>query len=132
MWGVFLYALRRGGKEERLVAGLIVASAYLTVLLVGPFAKRFQHLEMPILMVDALVFLFVLAIALRSPKFWPLWLAAMQALTLFAHLAPYVPHILPWSYYNAAVMWSYPTLIVLGFAVFQHHRNKPHHTYLTP
>jgi len=124
MWGVLIYALRRGGREERLVSTLMVVTSYLTVLLVGPFAKRFQHIEYSILLVDFVVFLFIFAVALRSHKFWPLWLTAMYALTVLSHFAPLVPHMLPWSYYNVTVIWSYLALIVLGFATYRHHHQQ--------
>lgn len=131
LWGVSLYAFRRGGWAEKLAAGGFLTATYLSVLVLGPIATRYRHVEIPVVVVDGCLFLLLLFISLRSEKFWPLWLTAMQGLTILSHLAPFVPHILPWSYYNAAVIWSYPTLIVLGFAVFQHHRYMPRDSRLT-
>ena len=122
MWAVFVYAMRRGGWEERLAAAGIVVNAYLTaiVLYLAPAATRYRHVETSVVLVDLALLLLLLWISLRSTKFWPIWMTAMHALTVLSHFAPYVPHILPWGYWNAIAVWGYPMLIVLGFAVRRH------------
>jgi hypothetical protein len=121
MWAVCLYAFRKGGWAERLAAAGIIAATYLTVLVLSPVAVRFHHIEMPVAIVDSGLFVLLLFIALRTEKFWPLWLAAMQALTILSHLAPYVPHVVPWAYHRAVVVWIYPMLVILGYATRLHH-----------
>jgi len=124
MWGVCLYAFLRGGRAERFTAASLLVATYSTVLVASPMAMRFQSVELPIMMVDSAFFLVLLGISLRTEKFWPLWLTAMQGLTILSHLAPYVPHVLPWAYGNALAIWSYPMLIVLGLAVHRHRRGR--------
>jgi len=124
MWGVCLYALFKGGRAERIAAASLLIATYSTALVASPMALRFQHVEMPIMLVDGAFFLVLFGISLRSEKFWPLWLTAMQGLTVLSHLAPYVPHVLPWAYGNALAIWSYPMLIVLGFVVYRHQRRS--------
>lgn len=124
MWGVCLYAFLRGGRAERVTAASLLVATYATALVARPMAMRFQGVEIPIMMVDGIFFLVLFGISLKSEKFWPLWLTAMQGLTILSHLAPYVPHVLPWAYGNALAMWSYPMLIVLAFAVHSHHRSR--------
>lgn len=125
MWAVSIYAFRRGGWEEKVAAaGILVVSygAPLSLWATGSLATRFQHFEAVVALIDASLALLLLGVALRSPKFWPLWLTAMEMLTVLSHFALYVPHMLPWSYWNAAVLWSYPMLIILAFGVKRHHR----------
>lgn len=124
MWGVFFYSLRRGAWAERLAASTILVGTYLTLLVLSPLAIRYQHVEFSVL-VDLAVVLIFLYISLLSASFWPLWLTAMQSLTVLSHLAPYVPHILPWSYWRAVAVWSWPMLIVLAFAIRRHHQEQP-------
>nr|WP_047168207.1 hypothetical protein [Sphingomonas sp. Y57] len=124
MWGVCLYAFFRGGRAERVTAASLLVATYATALVARPMAMRFQGVEMPIMMVDGMFFLVLFGISLKSEKFWPLWLTAMQGLTILSHLAPYVPHVLPWAYGNALAMWSYPMLVVLAFAVHSHHHSR--------
>lgn len=120
MWGVFFYSLRRGGWAERLAASSILIGTYLTVLVMQPWAARYQQIEYAAVLVDIAVFIVFLYISLRSERFWPLWLAAMQSLTILSHFALYVPHMLPWAYWNATVVWSYPMLVALGFSIYGH------------
>ncbi|KQX20040.1 MULTISPECIES: hypothetical protein [unclassified Sphingomonas] len=124
MWGVCLYAFFRGGRGERIAAASLLVATYSTALVASPMAMRFQGIEVPIMMVDGAFFLVLIGISLKSEKFWPLWLTAMQGLTLLSHFAPYVPHVLPWAYGNALAIWSYPMLIALAFAVHGHHRSR--------
>lgn len=124
MWAVFLYAIRRGAWAERVAAGSTVAGAYLTVLAYSPLAVRFKHVETPVLLIDSALFLLLLFISIRTRKFWPLWLTAMQALTVFAHLAPFVPHMLPWGYWRAGAVWGWLKLTVLAFVIHRHHWEK--------
>lgn len=120
MWAVCFYAFRRGGRDERLAVVGIILNSYLTLLVVSPVAVRFRHVELPIVVVDFALLLLLQFIALRSRKFWPLWLAAMQAVAMMAHFAPLMPHMLPAAYANASALWSYPMLTVLALAVRRH------------
>lgn len=122
MWAVCLYAFRRGGWAERLAAAGIIVATYLTVLVLSPAAIRYHQTEFAVVIVDSALFVLLLFISLRTEKFWPLWLVAMQGLTILSHLAPYVPHVLPWAYHRAIVVWIYPMLIVLAYATRLHHR----------
>jgi len=125
MWGACLYAIWRGGWEERLTAIGIIAATYLTVLVRSPRAVRYDHPDLAVAAVDLILFFILVCIALKSRKFWPIWLSAMHGLTLFSHFAPFVPHVIPWAYYNATVLWAYPMTILLGFATYRHHHKQP-------
>lgn len=132
MWAVFIYALRRGGWQERVAAGCTVVGTYLTVLAYSPLAVRYTHVETPVVFIDSAIFAVLLCISLRSQKFWPLWLTAMQALTVFAHLSPFVPHMLPWGYGRAAAVWSWMKLIVLVFVIREANRVERSRSRLDP
>lgn len=120
LWSVCLYVFVRGDKIERIVALGILLNVYLTFLLVSPFSTRYAHIETSVMLTDVVLTGLFLGIALQSDRFWPMWLTAMQAIGTLAHLAPYVPHILPWTYGNATAIWMYPILIVLGVATHRH------------
>ena len=124
MWSVFIYAFRRGGWEEKLTLASVTISAYLSVLLPNPNVPRFQQIEIQLACVDAALFVILQLIAFRSKKYWPLWVVAMQGMTLLAHLTPLMPNMLASTYYNAEALWSYPTLILLTFGVRNHHRAR--------
>ena len=127
MWGVCLYAFMRGGWAERTAAVAIIIAAYSTTIATLYFTSstsRYRQIEISILLVDLAELLVLVYIVIRSEKFWPMWLTAMHSLAVLAHLSPYVPHMLPWGYWRAVAVWGYPMLIVLAFAIHQHHRQK--------
>ncbi len=127
MWGVCLYAFFRGGKAEKVVALGILLNVYLSILAFAPFAARFRHVELPVMVLDTALIVLLLVVSLKSEKFWPLWLTAMQALGTLSHLAPLVPHMIPWGYGNAVALWMYPMLIVLGITIHRTHRDRQEH-----
>jgi hypothetical protein len=124
MWGVCLYAFRRGGWEERWASVGIIVATYMSLLVANPLGERFQHVEIAVAFVDCGLLVLLLYLSLQSSKYWPLWLTAMQGLTILSHFAPYVPHIVPQSYHGAIVIWIYPMLIVLALAIHEHHRGR--------
>lgn len=124
MWAVFAYALRKGSWEERFAAGGIIVDAYLSALVRSPGATAFKHVEISIIFVDGALLAILLFIALRSEKFWPLWLTAMHALAILAHMSPFVPHMLPWGYWRAVAVWSWQMLFVLGYAIYRQDRSR--------
>lgn len=119
MWAVSIYAFRRGGWAEKLAASGIILNSYLSVLLLSPGSKRYQHLESSVAWVDLGLFILLLSITLASRKFWPLWLSAFQGVTVLGHLAPYV-HAAPWVYQRAIASWSWLALFVLIIGVRRH------------
>ncbi|WP_156405263.1 hypothetical protein [Sphingomonas sp. Root710] len=124
MWSVFIYAFRRGGWEEKLAITGVTVSAYLSVLLREPSEDPFGQVEVQVLSVDIALLVILLIVAFPSRKYWPLWVVAMQGMTLLAHFLPLMPNMLPWTYYNAEALWSYPTLVVLAFGIYNHHKAK--------
>jgi hypothetical protein len=123
MWAVTIYAFRRGGWAEKLAASGIVVGSYLSALLLSPHAVQFRQVEASVVFVDLGLLFLLIVIGMRSTKFWPLWLTAFQGVTILAHFAPYV-HVSPWVYGRAASLWSWPSLIVLGFGIYNHNRSK--------
>lgn len=124
MWSVCLYAGFRGGWEERIAISVIVVNTYTSVLAVAFFQLRYTEVELPLVAVDAAMFLLLYGIALRSKKFWPLWLAAFAGVALLSHLAPLMPGMFSQLYYDATALWSYPQLLVLAIGIANHRRTS--------
>ncbi len=105
-------AWRCGGRDERLAAVALLGGAVLTPL---AQLRGFAGPELGIVLVDALLFVALAAIALRSRAFWPLWAAGFQLGAIAVHLAAaQMPSILPAAYAATLIIWSYPVVVAVA------------------
>lgn len=105
-------AWRRGGRDERLAALALIGGAVLTPL---AQLRGFAGPEFGIVLVDALLFAALAAIALRSRAFWPIWAAGFQLGALAVHLAAAkMPDMLPAAYAATLIIWSYPVVVAVA------------------
>ncbi|MFW2828890.1 hypothetical protein [Sphingomonas sp. ID0503] len=116
------YAIVRGGIPERVVAISYVVCTVLTVLLLRSVDVRYAGLELGVMFVDIGLLAVMLAVALMSERYWPLWMTAMQAMTVLANLGRLLPQVRAWTYWNAITLWSYPMLVLLIVATVRHQR----------
>jgi hypothetical protein len=124
-WAVFatscLYAFWGGGAPERWAAACCVVAFIVTVLTADPAASRFRHFETGIFVADLGLLLAFVAIAIRSRRYWPIWLAACQLLAVGGHLFPLVSaNAVLNAYATAQAMWSWPIVLGLTVATFRH------------
>lgn len=111
---VVLFALWRGGREERLVAAFCAVGSVMTHLLIAPLHERFQDVELGVLAVDLVLLGGFLAVALRSYRFWPLWVAALQLTTTLGHILKGLDaDLIPKAYAASLSFWGYPILIIV-------------------
>ena len=117
------YALWRGRKYEQLSALIFIAASILSVLARSPQDERYISVEYSDLIIDLFVLVSTVAIALRSDRFWPLWVAGLQLTISMSHLLKWIqPDLLPLAYAAAERFWSYPTLIILFVGAWRQHR----------
>jgi hypothetical protein len=114
------YALWRGRSEERTVALVCLTATIASGFATSPLNIRYQEVETGLLLIDLLVLASFVFVALRSSRFWPLWVAGLQLTSSTAHLMKALDaHLLPVAYGAAIAMWSYPTLIILAVATWR-------------
>jgi len=122
---VVLYALTRGSRDERQVALICLIGAVLTTLVLSPLAQRFESVETPVFAVDIAVFAGFLLVALRSERFWPLWVAGLQLTTLMGHALKGIDtSLLPRAYAASLNFWAYPIVLVLAIGTWRHQRRR--------
>jgi hypothetical protein len=120
---VVLYALMRGSRDERYVAIICLVGAIVTTLVLSPLAQRFESVETPVMAVDLAVFAGFLAVALRSQRFWPLWVAGLQLTTIMGHLLKgFESDLLPRAYAASLNFWAYPIVLVLAIGTWRRQR----------
>jgi hypothetical protein len=120
---VALYALLRGRRDERRVGLILVVGVIATHLVISPEQHRFTDLETAVLAVDLAVFAGFLWVALRSERFWPLWIAGLQLTTLFGHaLKAFDAGLFSWAYGAALAFWGYPIVLILAIGTWRAQR----------
>jgi hypothetical protein len=123
LFSICLYALWRGGRDERLVALLCLLGTFATLLAVSPLSERYEGVENGLALVDLGVLAGFVTVALTSQRFWPLWVAGLQLTTAFGHgLKAIDSHLLPQAYGAALQFWAYPILIILAAGTWRRQR----------
>jgi hypothetical protein len=120
---VCVYAWLRGSEDERIVAATCLAGTAATMLVISPLRQRYAGVEGGLMLVDLAVLAGFVAVALRSKRFWPLWVAGLQLTTSIGHFLKGVDQeLLPRAYGAALQFWSYPILVILAVGTFRSHR----------
>ncbi len=120
---VVLYALVRGGRDERIVALLCIGGAAATLGVISPLQHRFDDVELGVMLIDGGLFLGFLGVALRSSRFWPLWVAGLQLTTIVGHgLKGADANLFPTAYAASINLWSYPIILILAVGTWRRYR----------
>ncbi len=121
--GAFGYAWLRGRREERLAAAVCVVASFASLLLLTRL--RFSEIEYGILAVDLAVLAAFVAVALRSERFWPLWVSGLQMTSTVPHVLKLIdPGLMPFAYAAAETIWSYPILIIIAIGTWRVERYR--------
>jgi hypothetical protein len=105
-------AMWKGGAPERLTAAWLVLGWAATLLLRDP---RWPHLQWGTLTIDVAFFVFLLVLALRTDRFWPIFAAGFQFLAVLTHLARLLDREMgSWVYLTADIIWTYLILFALA------------------
>lgn len=119
------YALWRGRKYERMAALVFVTATILSILGSSPLPMRYVGIATGDLIVDTAVLVALVAIALVSDRFWPLWAAGLQLVDSMSHVMKAIDaDLIPQVYGAAERFWSFPILLVLLVGAWRQHRRS--------
>ncbi len=117
-------ALWMGRESERWTAIALLLSAFASPLLQ---TSEFFQPETGILFVDLLLLIYLVWLALRSDRFWPLYAAGFQVVGTTIHLARFAdPNVLHSAYATAQIFWAYPVLLALAAGTWLEARYRSH------
>lgn len=108
-----VYACIAGGKDGRWVSLLVVSAALLSMP-ASYLDYGWSRVQLPVLAVDLLLLAGLFIIALRSRRFWPLWVTAFHLLSISTHVARFAePDLPPLIYFALQSFWSLPLLLAM-------------------
>jgi hypothetical protein len=119
------YVFRRGDATERCAILIVTFGSLLTLLAWALLQRRYEQVEWGIFAVDIGVFLALVALAVRTPRHWPIWAASFHLVGLMTHVAKWVlPQILARAYSLVEGFWAYPMLILIVAATMARRRRE--------
>jgi hypothetical protein len=125
LFAVSAYAFARGRLDERLAALICIAATLITWLFNSPLQDRFSGVEIGVLAADALALAGFTFLALRSDRFWPLWVAGLQLTTTLSHFLKAIQiDLMPQAYAAAARFWVYPIFLVIVVGTWRSHQRR--------
>ena len=124
LFGCFFYALLKGGGPEKAAATIFVVGSLLTpALATAQFSNRFSSVETGIFAVDLIGLIALLLVALFAERYWPIWVAALQAISTAAHAVRLAdPTVIRWAYAFALAFWGYPILLLIIAGTWRHQK----------
>ena len=128
LFAVALYAFTKGRVDERMAAAICVLATIASVAVNSPMSERYSSVETGVLTVDVVAFLAFVWIALRSERFWPLWVAGLQLTTLFSHFFKFADSdMIPKVYAAAGRFWVYPIFLIIVIGTWRSSQRNRHH-----
>lgn len=118
---VLVFVWAKGGYEERLVGSALVLDFYLTGFFYRQGDGNWLEPQWSILIADLLALLALLYTALRSKRFWPLPIAALQFLVILTPLvALFGKNMVSYGLGMTQGIWGYLQLAILVIAAKRH------------
>jgi uncharacterized membrane protein len=118
-----LTAWFRGGTPERLGALLLATAAVVSTLVADSGSYPFAEFEWGLFAIDSILFLTLVWLALSADRYWPMWLAALQLVSVWVHPAfAFSQSKIAFAYAVTSIFWSYPMLMILAIGAVRHHK----------
>lgn len=123
--GVAAYALSRGRRDERIAALTCVVASFASLALLVARPAYYSGLELGVAVIDLITLGTFVWIALRSSRFWPLWVAGLQLTSTTGHILKMIePDLLPMVYAASLASWSYAILLIIAVGIWRGQRGN--------
>ena len=124
---------RAAARDERIAAWTCVAASFGSLALLATQTAYYSGLEQGVAIIDFATLLTFVWIALRSHRFWPLWVAGLQLTATTGHVLKFVePDLLPVVYAASLASWSYAILLIIAIGTWRGARDgAPTATHLS-
>lgn len=117
-----IYASVIGGRTGR-AGALIFSTATLFSAFAAMLNPTWASTSYALFMVDSGCLLALIALALNSNRFWPIWAMGFQTVAVATHIATiWIPDIVPKAYQALLSFWSIPILWVMVAGTRKDHK----------
>lgn len=111
------HAAVMGGAVGRWGAGLYLAGVFFSALVTIP-GTTWAHTNVPLLIVDSAYLICLYALAIWSRRYWPIWSAGFQLLSVLTGVATIIDPTTPSQLYRAIeTCWSIPIFATMTVGV---------------
>lgn len=120
------YAFLAGGRDGRWATTMLLGAALATI----PASKlnpSWGSTHFGVLGVDLALLAGLVWLALRTDRYWPIWLAALHLGAVATHLATLIGSQDPAIYRMLQTFWSIPMQIILPLGIALDRRRGLHH-----
>lgn len=115
-----LYAAVRGGRPERIGAGVNLAASGLTTALRLANPYFYAPAELLVLSIDASVIAAFFWLAISTTRFWPIWALGFALANLFVSIAGgLIPDAPLFAYHTGLGLYAYLALAALALGTFR-------------
>lgn len=120
--GVCGFALAVGGRSEKVGAAAILGG-WIASVAASSFGGWGRTIGVEI--VDVAVLAALVALALRSHRWWPIFAAGFHLLAVATHWAHQLdPTVGGWAYLTAGIIWGYMLVASLGWGAWTRWRER--------
>jgi len=117
MLAASVYALGWGGAPERIFVLMSIAALYASIHV---HHEGFRKLEVALFLVDLAFFCALYVLSLFSTRFWPIWMTALQGVTVLSHAVILAPTPSGSGYAILEQFWAWPMEMLVIVATFRH------------
>ena len=121
------YALLRGGRPERWGATSCLIAFVATFLVHQTIVDLYSRTAIMLFMIDLGLLVAFLTLAARAARYWPIWCAALQLVSVTAHIVRWVDEEM--FHLGYAVLLAapiYPILLLLSLGTWRHQQRLKH------
>lgn len=120
-----LLAFAIGGRPEKQVAVMLIAATAASKFVAWQPLAHFGRFEPLLFAIDLLLLAGLGHVAMRSDRYWPIWLTVLHTYSLVAHLARLlIPATALAAYLANSALMADPGLVLLMVGSWRHHRRQ--------
>jgi hypothetical protein len=128
LFGSIAFAAICGGRTGK-AAALIFFIANSLSIWATSFSPDWEGTSYSMMLVDCLCFFALMALAITSNRYWPIWALGLQFISVVTHVATIIdPFIFPGIYDSLSGFWSIPILLVMVWGTILDRKHQYLHT----